>query len=361
MHRRFKDYGLISVTAFSFVVAYALIYTNQKQFDDELQAYFDTQQGLYDIRLVDRSEAYLLDSLQRFELGIPADNSILEKLDLAYAYLNIGEYLQADSCVNESLARLDNLSALMASGESDGQRIMSQALPVLKCQHQVATLNLLEKRDVTAELLVQSDQHRINVNIALIGSYLFGLLLWGMHEFSRRRLLATLKDKLDWQNRAMVDALTGTLNRGALDEYLESRLSSAHGKTLSLLMYDIDHFKPYNDRFGHVQGDDVLRRVSQAVQSVLRDDDHQFRYGGEEFIVTTDVTSHSQMREMGERMLEAVRELNIPHPDTPSGAISISVGLYTVDSVSLSPDQLLCEVDKRLYQAKSQGRNQLYI
>lgn len=359
MHRRFKDYGLISLTALSFVIAYALIYTNQQQFNEELQSYFDTQKGLYDIRLIDRSEAYLLESLEDFEPGSPADKVILEKLDLSYAYLNIGEYLLTDACVNESLEQLNNLSSLMASGESENERIMSQALPVLACQHHVATTNLLEKRDVTAELLDQSKKHRTNVNIALIGSYLFGLFLWGMHEFSRRRLLDTLKEKLDWQKRAMVDALTGTLNRGALDEYLQSQLSSTHNKSLSLLMYDIDHFKRYNDRFGHVQGDDVLRRVSKAVQSVLRDDDHQFRYGGEEFIVTTDVTSPSQMQEMGERMLEAVRELKIPHPDTPSGRISISVGLHTVGKGTSSAEQLISEVDKRLYHAKNQGRNQL--
>ncbi len=161
---------------------------------------------------------------------------------------------------------------------------------------------------------------------------------------------------------AAVDALTGIGNRRAFDLRLDEewrRMMRAR-LPLSLLMIDLDHFKPYNDGFGHAAGDECLRRVAAVlVANLRRVADFAARVGGEELAVILPETDPPAARRMAERLRAAVEALGIPHdPVTGSERVTISVGAATV--TPLEPhglDLLLRAADQALYEAKRAGRN----
>jgi two-component system chemotaxis family response regulator WspR len=129
-------------------------------------------------------------------------------------------------------------------------------------------------------------------------------------------------------------------------------------------MIDVDHFKRYNDTYGHLAGDDALKRVSHAImESSKRSTDLAARYGGEEFSVIFPETSPTDLRALGEKVRVAVEELHIPHSDSPSGAsLTISLGgASIVPQRAQSFLSLIARADKALYAAKSSGRNRLAL
>lgn len=160
---------------------------------------------------------------------------------------------------------------------------------------------------------------------------------------------------------AMVDGLTGVGNRRKFDQSLQSdwRQCVRDGKPLSLLLADVDRFKEYNDRYGHLAGDNCLRAVAQALKStLLRPRDSLARYGGEEFVCLLPYTDETGAAELGRRMLEQVRELAIVHQDSPGeGRVSISIGAATVlPGEDVTAEALLAAADVQLYLAKGDGR-----
>lgn len=361
MHLRFRDYGLIGLAVLSFLVAFALIYANQRQFTEELSAYFDTRQGIYDETLIERSQNYLLAAVSHYSVGEPAAPEVLDNLDLAYAFMNIGEYLKNFPCVPDALQQILELRDLFVAGSEDLRAINALWFQVLDCEQRISAVKQVEKKHLASSVIERVEHHRLATNLAIIASYLVGLLLWGLHEAQRRKGVEILREKLDWQSRAMVDSLTGALNRAALNELLSKHLSHwpASNQPLTLFMYDVDRFKEYNDQFGHVAGDQALQKVSAAINAVLRADEQLFRYGGEEFLVVTRVDNVDQLNAMGERMLTAVRNLKIDHPRSEYGVVTISIGRLTMAARSYTFETLLAEVDACLYRAKSQGRNRL--
>ncbi|GAB7081352.1 diguanylate cyclase domain-containing protein [Megalodesulfovibrio paquesii] len=161
---------------------------------------------------------------------------------------------------------------------------------------------------------------------------------------------------------AFLDALTEIPNRRRFDEYLdrEWRRALRSSLPLALLLVDIDHFKEYNDTYGHGGGDAALRRVAQALQCTLRRaGDFVARYGGEEFAVILPYTDTAMARDIAHQLMEAVQALRIPHATSPvEPFLTVSIGLSTVQpSESLSPSSLLNAADSALYMAKAQGKN----
>ncbi len=160
---------------------------------------------------------------------------------------------------------------------------------------------------------------------------------------------------------AMHDPLTNTGNRIALDNMLHRELRMAHryGHDLSLLMIDIDHFKHVNDTHGHIVGDQVLKEIAQAIQSVSRQTDMTFRYGGEEFVVVLPDTQG--INHMADNCRKAIKALNIPHVcSSIADEVTISIGCSTlVPSPDFSVNHLIGLADKALYQAKHEGRNRV--
>ncbi|MFK3651558.1 diguanylate cyclase [Lysobacter enzymogenes] len=159
-----------------------------------------------------------------------------------------------------------------------------------------------------------------------------------------------------------VDGLTGLNNRRYLDSYLDAewRRALREGTEFSVLMLDVDNFKLYNDYYGHLAGDEVLKEVAGVMRQTLqRPADLAARYGGEEFTVVLPSTPASGALLIAEQLCSAVRALALPNPAAPSGIVTVSVGVATAAPAhreSYAP--LLRVADMALYEAKRAGKDQ---
>lgn len=182
---------------------------------------------------------------------------------------------------------------------------------------------------------------------------------------ARMRNHLALKRKSDQLAQlACTDGLTGVPNRRYFDECFANEWLRAqrHRAWLAAIVIDVDHFKRYNDHYGHGEGDACLKRIAQALRGALkRPGDVLARFGGEEFVALLPETGPGAAREMGERMHRAVAALEIPHADSPVGAtVSISLGLAAVvPDAAGTPLDLLRLADAQLYLAKRSGRDRV--
>ena len=162
---------------------------------------------------------------------------------------------------------------------------------------------------------------------------------------------------------AREDALTGVANRRRLDESLEEEWRRAYrsGTSLALLLIDVDHFKPYNDRLGHLAGDNCLKEVAATLADVCkRAGEIVARFGGEEFAVLLPGVSRKGAETTAEIILRRVRELELPHPQSVARVLTVSVGLAWLHPHDGGTVQdLINTADRALYQAKSNGRNRV--
>lgn len=161
--------------------------------------------------------------------------------------------------------------------------------------------------------------------------------------------------------KLLEDPLTGIANRRHLDEALAQLCARAgeSGEPLCIGMVDIDRFKQFNDRYGHLEGDAALRRVAAALQSVARQSDLVARYGGEEFSFA--LPGIRDPTPILERFMSAIAELAIPHRDSPSGHLTVSCGAVVASGAVLSPKHLLKLGDEALYEAKLAGRDRYVV
>lgn len=156
------------------------------------------------------------------------------------------------------------------------------------------------------------------------------------------------------------DALTGCLNYRGFIEAGDKlwTLARETAQPLSILALDIDHFKLYNDLYGHAEGDSVLRRFAGAVRSaLLHSDDVLARPGGEEFTVFLPNTTHEQAMHVGARVVQRVRDADIAHAGSLKGRLTVSVGVATLEPDDLELEDILKRADAALYRAKGAGRD----
>jgi len=231
-------------------------------------------------------------------------------------------------------------------------------LPVLNQGRMVAIIY------VENNLLVGAFTERHVKTLELLGAQAAISLVNARHVENLERKVAERTEEL--RRMSMKDGLTGIANRRSFDERLsgEWRRSMRTAKPLSLMMIDIDHFKLFNDHYGHVEGDRCIRAVAQALErAVNRSTDLVARYGGEEFAVILPDTDAEAALWLAKSCLLAIHELAIPHAKSSAGdRVSISVGVCSISvETELGAERLVNLADQALYRAKHAGRNQVCV
>jgi diguanylate cyclase (GGDEF)-like protein len=162
---------------------------------------------------------------------------------------------------------------------------------------------------------------------------------------------------------ASTDGLTGVYNHRTFQERLSQEIARAdrYSRPLSVLMIDVDHFKVYNDTYGHPQGDIVLQDLARLLQEMSRTSDTVARWGGEEFAIILPETDSVGVQKIGQRLCEQVERYPFPGQELmPGGTLTISIGVATYASASRK-EVLLQAADTALYTAKREGRNRVCV
>jgi diguanylate cyclase (GGDEF)-like protein len=212
-----------------------------------------------------------------------------------------------------------------------------------------------------------------SVALAVIG---LGFLLY-QYRMKRMRALADRLQSLveertaalerlnqELQRLTATDSLTGVANRRRFDEALdhEWRRAARVNAPLACIMIDIDHFKAFNDRYGHLQGDACLRQIAHSlVATVRRAGDIVARYGGEEFAVVLPGTTQAGAVRVAEQLRASVEALRLPNDASATASyVTISCGVTTVTpTAGVNPQTLVAGADRALYNAKRRGRNRV--
>jgi diguanylate cyclase (GGDEF)-like protein len=201
-----------------------------------------------------------------------------------------------------------------------------------------------------------------------VSEVVLGAKIHAMQRITQMRTsLVVLTRKLDTANQELKrlsasDGLTGIANRRLFDEHLrrEWRRARRSKTNLAVMMCDVDHFKQYNDTYGHQAGDDCLRQIAGTINSKMeRASDIAARYGGEEFSVILPETTLAGAVVVGEKIRHAINELSIPHRASPFGRITVSIGIAASLPDTELPAELLAAADRTLYRAKHEGRNRV--
>ncbi len=169
-----------------------------------------------------------------------------------------------------------------------------------------------------------------------------------------------LKERNTLNDLSMLDPLTGLYNRRGLQNRMNTILALDSSEHFILLL-DIDHFKAYNDHYGHVMGDQALIQVSAAIRNSVRSRDIVARFGGEEFMVMLTSSSAETALQAAERIRQRVYDLKIAHRFNESVATHVTISIGMTPLINADIDSALKRADSALYEAKNQGRNIILV
>lgn len=172
-------------------------------------------------------------------------------------------------------------------------------------------------------------------------------------------LMEQRKKNNELQEQTLKDRLTNLYNRRAFDHDLHKsfKFAGRYKKPLTLLMVDVDHFKDYNDEFGHLEGDNALKSLAKIITETIRETDSAYRYGGEEVAVLLPETDHIEAINLGERLRKSVYD-----SESFKKKVTISIGAADYPNPKHQfniPEDLTYAADTMLYQAKKEGKNQI--
>ncbi|MBL3588875.1 MAG: GGDEF domain-containing protein [gamma proteobacterium endosymbiont of Lamellibrachia anaximandri] len=260
---------------------------------------------------------------------------------------------QPDEKVGEHIADLHNLLYKVlegvsgaCSGAADFGKVLEAQTEELKGDVDMAGLKVIAGNLLTATNKAMTSNQAMRVQLETV-----------------EKDTSELKDQVkQLQDQASRDALTGLYNRHALSQKLDAiiELGASKEAPVSLLMVDIDHFKRFNDNFGHLIGDEVIRRVSMALQKGVRDVDVAARFGGEEFTVVLPDTGLAKAMEVAQKLHEAISKLVLVRRSTKEKlpGITVSMGASCLHPGD-SRESLIERADQALYHAKESGRNRI--
>ncbi|WP_417438823.1 sensor domain-containing diguanylate cyclase [Idiomarina sp.] len=328
----------------------------------------------------------------------------------------IGNYTDTDRCYvfefDDNIQNMTNTHEWVRDGYqahiTDLQSVALEELPwffeQIKTHHKciVDNIDLLPPEATAERAEFEREQIKSVICVGLVANqHLLGFVgcdmvrqerQWTPEEIRRLRLVADMvantlerqrtyselihtQRALEKANRLLQaqvaqDGLTGIANRRAFDERItnEVQRASRHKTPLALLIIDIDQFKPYNDHYGHLQGDQALKSVADVMfEQLQRNTDFIARYGGEEFVAVISATDEEKTKESMNQLLKAVRDLKIEHGASEVAPyLTISIGGYihkpratenTEDLIA----RMISKADSALYRAKSDGRNRGYL
>lgn len=236
-----------------------------------------------------------------------------------------------------------------------GEALVSEAMETVeRCR--IRRLVVVDAHGNLAGLITQSDllrAHAIEIE---------------EHQHSLEDAIAARTSELAEANRrlealSLKDSLLGIGNRRAMELELakQTNLADRYGRIYSVALLDVDHFKAYNDSYGHPEADTVLQQIAAALSTVTRGSDSLYRYGGEEILMLLPETKLAGARQAGERARCGIESLSIPHRGSPLGIVTVSVGVAELQpSGDSSEHEWLATIqhaDEGLYLAKSEGRN----
>ena len=212
---------------------------------------------------------------------------------------------------------------------------------------------------LTSKLQMRQAKHIRQSTLMFLGTATAILL---MLYFNRSFYLYDQKNHLDMEKLSVTDQLTGLYNRRHLYTVFpkEVRHAVRHNDKLFIMLLDVDHFKRYNDTYGHPKGDQVLQQIATAMTTAMRRaDDYCFRIGGEEFCILFNASNLALARDRTEHVRRAIENLAIVHDgNEPYGVITVSLGLIEVPADTDGVlEHVMTKVDKALYRAKNKGRN----
>ncbi len=175
--------------------------------------------------------------------------------------------------------------------------------------------------------------------------------------------LANIKHHETLKNFAIYDSLTGLFNRRYMEETLKREISrvTRNKDPLGLIMVDIDHFKKFNDTYGHTAGDMLLRNIGEFFKEKIRREDIACRYGGEEFVLILPGSSLENTLMRAEQLHEEIKRVRVRHRGDYISSVEVSMGVVVFSEHGHSAELLLDSADKALYKAKSEGRNRIVV
>ncbi|MBL4740769.1 MAG: diguanylate cyclase [Sneathiella sp.] len=175
--------------------------------------------------------------------------------------------------------------------------------------------------------------------------------------------IANIKLRQSLKDQAIRDSLTGLYNRRFLIEFLEKEIlrTQRNNSQVTVMMLDVDHFKKFNDSFGHDAGDMVLAKVGETLQNTIRSHDVACRYGGEEFTIILPRVSLVEAKNMATRLGDAIRSLKITHASQRLSTITMSIGIAIFPDHGEKPEELIKAADEALYLAKNNGRDRFEV
>ncbi len=239
-----------------------------------------------------------------------------------------------------------------------GQKIEVKAVGIHRCQPPLILLRLFRQPCFLRQFIVQRQKfERLQQQMAQQTALIVEL------QQQQRQLEAKIRHLHEISQQ---DSLTKLANRRAFEAYLESawRESATTHTPFAIALLDIDHFKRYNDTYGHLAGDRALQRVAQAIKSQVRETDLVARYGGEEFILLLRQTHHDVAVCVVERILNYIRSLGIPHASSPvQPYLTVSAGICIVTTTlgDCPMAELVATADAALYEAKRSGRDRYVL